>query len=176
MDAAMKKSLILVLAILVALPTVLDAQGRGRGGRGGGGRPAGGRDGGSTGPKEDTVPTSRPEKPVDLSALSITAKWKDAKTLEITATVKNLSTNEFAGIRTATLKVVGKDGKPESVKDETLPLIEAGKTATITFETTEQKYFEKEMKWTLEISGSDPAIGNDKKTVTIRLPPQPKAA
>ena len=171
----MKKSLILVLAVLVALPGILDAQGRGgRGGRGGG-RPAGGNDRGGAG-KDETTPTSRPEKPADLSAVSITAKWKDSKTLEITATIKNVSTNEFAGIRTATLKVLGKDGKPETVKDETLPLIEAGKSATITFETTDKKYFEKESKWTLEISGSDPTAGNDKKTVTIHLPAQPKVA
>jgi hypothetical protein len=173
MDVVMKKFLILVLAVLVALPGILDAQGRGRGGRGGG-RPAGGNDRGS--PKDDGAPTSRPEKQADLSAVSITAKWKDSKTLEITATIKNVSTNEFAGIRTATLKVLGKDGKPETVKDETLPLIEAGKSATITFETTETKYFEKESKWTVEISGADPTAGNDKKTVAIRLPPQPKTA
>jgi hypothetical protein len=169
----MRKPWFVVLVLLAFFPAFLVAQGGGGRGHGGGG--AGGKGGGNTGgnkPAEGT--TSKAEKPADLSALSITAKWKDAKTLEVTATVKNASTSIFMGTRAATLKFTGKDGKVETVKEETLPGIAAGESHTLKVELTDKKYFEKEGKWTLEIGGTDPNAANDKKTTTVSPGPQPK--
>ena len=95
----MRNPWILLFAALVLLPADLVAQ---RGGRG--------RQGKNNGT------TSRPQKPTgDLAASSIKAKWKDAETLEITATVKNASKEPYSGSRTVKLIVTGKDKKSETV-------------------------------------------------------------
>ena len=168
----MRKPWFVILVLLAVLPAVLDAQGGGGRGRGGG-KGGGGRGGNDSGGKDDS-PTSKPHKPADLAALSITAKWKDSKTLEITATVKNVSSEIFMGTRTMTLKFAGKDGKVETVKEEPLPGVAAGETHVITIALTDKKYFEKDLKWTLEVSSGDPNAGNDKKTVTLSPGPPPK--
>jgi hypothetical protein len=169
----MKKPWFVVLVLLALIPALVDAQGGGRG-RGGGGKGGGGRGGNDSGGKQDEGTTSKPHKPADLSALSITAKWKDAKTLEITATVKNVSTEPFMGTRTVTLKFAGKDGKVENVKEETLPGIAAGESHTFKVDLTDKKYFEKDLKWTLEIAAGDPNASNDKKIVSLNPGPPPK--
>jgi hypothetical protein len=168
----MRKPWFVILVLLAVLPAVLDAQGRG-GGKSGGGKGGGGQRGNDNGGKDQGT-TSRAEKPADLSAVSLTAKWKDAKTLEITATVKNVSTAIFMGTRTVTLKIAGKDGKVENVKEEPLPGIAAGETHVITISLTDKKYFDKDLKWTLEVSSGDPNAANDKKTVTLSPGPPPK--
>ncbi len=176
----MNKAWLIVVVLLAVLPAMLDAQGRGggRGGRGGGARGGSGGSNRGAAPKDNGTETdSKPtvEKPADLSALSITAKWKDAKTLEITATVKNVGPGEFKGSRTAYLTIKGKDGKPESVKSETIPELAVGETHVFKFEATDKKYFEKELRWTLEVTPSDATTANDKKTTTVSPGPQPKS-
>jgi hypothetical protein len=169
----MKKPWLVVLVMLIVIPSLVLAQ-RGRGGgRGGGGRGGnGGKDNG--GPAKEETTDSRPTKPADLTAVSITAKWKDAKTLVVTATLKNAGPGIFMGTRTAVLKITGKDGKPEVAKEETLPGIAVAETHTVTFETTDKKYFDKDLKWTLELTPADNAASNDKKTTTLSPGPQPK--
>jgi hypothetical protein len=171
----MNKRWLTVLVMLVVIPSLIIAQGRGRGGRGGGrgGAGGGGKDGGA--PKEDTT-ESRPTKPADLSAVSITAKWKDSKTLVITASVKNAGPGIFMGTRQAVIKITSKDGKTTEVaKEETLPGLDVGETSTVTFETTDKKYFDKDLKWTLELTPSDATVANDKKTTTLSPGTPPKA-
>jgi hypothetical protein len=168
----MKKSWFMIVVLVLLMPAIVVAQGRG-------GRPKGGNNGGkggNNGGSSKEAPASRPEKPADLSAVSITARWKDANTLEVTAVVKNGSTTAFSGIRTVTLKVQGKDGKSETLKDETLPMIEAGASHKLVFESTDAKYLDKDLKWTLEIAAGDPTASNDKKIVSLTIPPKPKAS
>jgi hypothetical protein len=164
----MKKPWIMIVALLFVLPAIVVAQ------HGGQGRPKGGNSKPNSGSSSKDAPASRPEKQADLSAASITAKWKDAKTLEITAVVKNSTTTSFSGMRTATLKIQGKDGKTESVKEESLPLMSANSEHKIVFETTDAKYLDKDLKWTLEIQAGDGSPGNDKKTMSLTIPPKPK--
>ena len=171
----MKKPWLVLLVMLIVIPSLVIAQGGRRGGRGGGGGGRGGNGGkDNSGPAKEETTDSRPTKPADLTAVSITAKWKDAKTLVVTATVKNAGPGIFMGTRTASLKIAGKDGKLETAKEETLPGIAVGDTHTVTFETTDKKYFDKDLKWTLEVTPADATAGNDKKTTTISPGPQPK--
>ena len=168
----MRKPWFVILVLLAVLPAVLDAQGGGRG-RGGGGK-GGGKGGNDSGGAKDDGTTSKPHKPADLAATALTAKWKDAKTLEISATVKNVSTEIFMGTRTLTVKIAGKDGKVENVKEEPLPGIAAGETHVIKIALTDKKYFDKDLKWTIEVSGGDPNAANDKKIVSLNPGPPPK--
>ena len=172
----MRKPWFVILVLLAVIPAVLDAQGGGRG-RGGGAGKGGGNGGNNNKPAEGT--TTKADKPADLAAVSITAKWKDAKTIEITATVKNAGTSPYMGSRSAKLSVTGKDGKPEVVKEESLPGIAAGETHTIKIDLTDKKYVDKDvkwadLKWTLELTGTDPSAANDKKIVTLNPGAPPK--
>src|ERR1051325_6646691 len=104
------KILIAFIVAIALLPVAADAQRGGRGGGGGGGRGSG-SGGGNNGGKNGGAPTSQPSEdnkdkdakkpPADLSADSVTGKWKNANTLEFVGVVKNVSTNTFKGERTA---------------------------------------------------------------------------
>lgn len=168
----MNKLVLVLIAFLIVIPADLYAQRGGRGGRGGGGGGGGGAGGSSKG----DAPTSRPEKATgDLAASSISGTWKDAKTLVVTATIKNPNKTPYSGQRTVTLSVTFKDGRSESLSSETIIGIDGGETHTLTFEATDKKYFDKEAKWTIEISAGDTTSSNDKKTTKLTLSPQPKS-
>lgn len=163
----MKKSSIVVFALLFVLSGVVPAQ---RGGH---------RQKQPSGPGNNPAPAEKDQndkkKEADLAADSLKAKWKNAKTLEITATIKNMTNIAYSGARVVTIKFVGKDGKPETAKEESVTSMAANGSHTIKFETTDAKYFDKAGKWSLELSAGDPSAANDKKgPKTLEIPTQPK--
>jgi hypothetical protein len=99
----------------------------------------------------------------DLAAASLTAKWKDATTLEITGTIKNTTRTAFKGPRQVRILVIGGDGKLETAKEETIPTVAANGSHKITFNTTASKYFDIGLKWSLELAAGDASASNDKK-------------
>jgi hypothetical protein len=172
----MKKSSILMLALLFFVSAALSAQRPGGGSRPPGGHGSGSGSGSGTGTNSNNPSSNQKDKPADLAADSITAKWKDAKTLEITCTIKNMSNTAYSGSRTATLKFTGKDGKPETAKEESVPGITANGSHQFKVELTDKKYFDKDLKWTLEISAGDASASNDKKgPMTLSPGAQPKS-
>jgi hypothetical protein len=117
-----------------------------------------------------------PKKVPDLAADTITAKWKDAKTLEVTGVIKNMSPVGYAGGRTAKLTCTFKDGKTETLKEQAIPGMAANGSSNFTIELTDKKYFDKDVKWTLEISAGDATVANDKKGPIVLSPgTQPKS-
>jgi hypothetical protein len=162
----MRSLSILMLALMVVLSTTAAAQII---------RPKMPPSGGSGSGGSSSKDKDKPKKIADLAADTITAKWKDAKTLEITAVIKNTTPVAYDGSRTAKLICVGKDGKPETLKEQQIPAIEGSKTANFKIEVSDKKYFDKDMKWTLEISAGDATAANDKRGPVLLSPgPQPK--
>jgi hypothetical protein len=130
---------------------------------------------GSSGSSSKDKENGKPKKIADLAADSISAKWKDAKTLEVTGVIKNMTTVPYDGTRTVKIICTGKDGKPETLREQQVPAIDPSKTANFKIELTDKKYFDKDLKWTLEISAGDGTVANDKKGPIILSPgPQPK--
>jgi hypothetical protein len=166
---AMKKLSIITLALLFVLATATSAQNRRRQ------RPPNG--GGETPPpvEKNEQDDKKKKKEADLSVAAMKAKWKDAKTLEITVTIRNGTSTPFTGARVLTIKFTGKDGKTETAKEDSVTGIAGGESQTVKFETTDEKYFDKAAKWTAELSAGDPSAANDKKgPVTLEPGTRPK--
>jgi hypothetical protein len=170
-DGHVKNASILTFVVLFVLSATLAAQMvRPKQPAGGGGNSSG------SGSGKDGNGTKDAKKIAELAADALVAKWKDAKTLEVTGTIKNMTPVAYAGARTAKLTCTGKDGKSETLKEQAIPAMGASGSSNFKIELTDKKYFDKDLKWTLEISPGDATASNDKKgPMTLDPGTQPKS-
>lgn len=110
----------------------------------------------------------------DLSAEALGGQWKDAYTLAVKATVKNIGPADNAGGRKASLwATVGEKGKKVKVKTWTTPALKAGATHTFVFETAERKHWAADVEWSLELDAGDNIVFDDVKSAKLEPGPNP---
>jgi len=110
----------------------------------------------------------------DLASEDIGATWKDAFTLVVKATVKNIGPADNAGGRKVHLyATVGEKGKKAKMKTWTTPAIKAGSTHSFTYETQDKKQWAADVEWSLELEKGDNIVFDDVKVAKLDPGPNP---
>lgn len=110
----------------------------------------------------------------DLASEAIAATWKDAFTLSVKGTVKNIGPADNAGGRKVTLyATVGEKGKKVKMKSWTTPAIKAGATHSFTYDTQDKKQWAAEVEWSLELETGDSIVFDDIRVTKVDPGPNP---